>query len=128
METSSMNSLLIKNKILSHDSQFWIDPHCHLQYFSREELKIIIGKCNENNLNIFLTNSTCREDFDKTIEISKSCPGVVPGIGHHPWYLEKIVDNENWYDEYKEYCEKLEKEGITYFIGEIGIDGGKPKK
>jgi Tat protein secretion system quality control protein TatD with DNase activity len=128
MESGKISSLLIKNKIGVSNNQFWIDPHCHLQYFTQEELINIIAICKEKNLNYFLTNSTCKEDFNQTIEISKTFPGVIPGIGHHPWYLEKMFEKENWFEEYKEYCEQLDMEGVNYFIGEIGIDGGKPKK
>jgi hypothetical protein len=42
--------------------------------------------------------------------------------------LESIMNNENWFEEFKAYCEKLTQNNINHFIGEIGIDGGKPKK
>ncbi len=106
---------------------FFIDPHCHLQYFTIEELTNIIE--NENaNFKYYLTNSTSREDFDKTLEISNKFSKVIPGIGHHPWYLEELVKNDSWFEEFRNFCNSLNDKGINYFIGEIGIDGGKPKK
>lgn len=107
---------------------FMIDPHCHFQYFSNDEISQIITTCKKENFHYFLTNSTCREDFDTSIELSQNFPEILSGIGHHPWYLESLVENDNWFDDFTEYANKLADKGITFFIGEIGIDGGKPKK
>jgi Tat protein secretion system quality control protein TatD with DNase activity len=105
-----------------------IDSHVHFQYFDYEKIMKIITKCEEANFKYYLSNSTTREDFDKTIELGREFPQIIPGIGHHPWYLEDLVNKDIWFDELVEYSNNLDKRGVRYFIGEIGIDGGRPKK
>lgn len=105
-----------------------IDAHCHFQDFSNNEISDIIKKCKENNFSYFLTNSTNKNDFERTLTISNSFKELIPGFGYHPWYLDEPVSNDNWFEEYVDYTKKLDEKKVTYFIGEIGIDGGKPKK
>jgi TatD DNase family protein len=111
----------------------YIDSHCHLQDYSEEELEKILNKCNKKNLNILYTNATSNEDFDKNINIYKKYSNnnmkIIPGIGYHPWYLDNPTNNENWFNDFKNYIEQnLISNKIKFFIGEIGIDGGKIKK
>ncbi len=105
-----------------------IDAHCHFQDFTNEEISSIIIRCKEKNISFFLTNSTNKNDFERTLNISNSNKELIPGFGYHPWYLDEPVNNENWFEDYKNYIKYLEEMKIIYFIGEIGIDGGKPKK
>jgi Tat protein secretion system quality control protein TatD with DNase activity len=107
-----------------------VDSHCHLQYFSEEELTDTLKLCSNNKISYCLTNSTNLNDFDKTIEISKLNLDVkiIPGLGYHPWYLDFCFANEDWFNQYKLYLNNLQKDGINFFIGEIGIDGGRAKK
>ena len=112
-----------------NDDIFLIDAHCHFQYFDNEEIGNIITKSKECNITYFLTNSTSFGDFDRTLEIAKSNGSVViPGIGHHPWYLEPLLEDNEWFDRLKKYVLDLTLYKVNFFIGEIGIDGGKPKK
>jgi Tat protein secretion system quality control protein TatD with DNase activity len=114
------------------DSDFIIDSHCHLQYFNETELQKIIEESKNGGVKYLLTNATSSKDFDETLKLAKDANTffndliVIPGIGHHPWYLEDI--SETWYDELLKYTNNLEVNNIKYFIGEIGIDGGRPKK
>lgn len=123
-------------------TNFLIDSHLHFQYFTDEEIKAIIEQCYKaSDIKYFLTNSTCKEDFERTINISKFEIDqnfsknnkdydlhqiVFPGIGHHPWYLQNIA--ENWLENLEDKIKELEAKQSNYFIGEIGIDGGRPKK
>ena len=116
------------NSITNNNTLYLIDAHCHFQYFTYDQIKIIISKCEKDNFSFYLSNSTTREDFDTTIKMAKVFPNIIPGVGHHPWYLENLVQSDNWFDEFVVYNKQLEESGIKYFIGEIGIDGGKPKK
>jgi Tat protein secretion system quality control protein TatD with DNase activity len=122
------------NNMEGNEEVYLIDSHCHLQYFNMEEIKGIVEKCNTNRIKYLLTNATCMQDFDYTIEISKinntdSDKVIIPGVGYHPWYLDDCVkDNSTWYEDMTQYINKLEVGGCNYFIGEIGIDGGRPKK
>jgi Tat protein secretion system quality control protein TatD with DNase activity len=109
---------------------FIIDAHCHFQYFSSDELVTIVKEGIEKGFKHFLSNSTGIEDFNQTKTLTESINSnfysdcIFSGYGHHPWYLENL--EENWFENLKKLCEN-EKE-TKYFIGEIGIDGGKPKK
>lgn len=121
---------------------FLIDSHLHLQYFTDEEISFIIKKCFlDSNIRYFLSNSTCSNDFARTINFSElkssdfiNCQNkeniiaqiIFPGIGHHPWYLENIEND--WSDNLEKKIIELEKKNCNFFIGEIGIDGGRPKK
>jgi len=80
------------------DKEFFVDSHCHLQFFSEEELKLVLTKCKENKIKYLCSNSTSDEDFEKTIELvnqsSKNLNTnvdvddevvIIPGIGYHPW-------------------------------------------
>ena len=128
MKIKYFKFIKMESKFKSSSLVGFIDSHCHLQYFKQEELKKIISKCKENNINFLLSNSTCKDDFENSIQISQNFPEIIAGLGHHPWYLENIAENDLWFEEFKLCCEKLESQNINYFVGEIGIDGGKPKK
>jgi Tat protein secretion system quality control protein TatD with DNase activity len=123
-------------------TNFLIDSHLHFQYYSDDEIKNIVEKCyKDSEIKYFLTNSTCLDDFDRTInlsefklyekisEVNKNFDQnqiIFPGIGHHPWYLENI--GENWLETLENKLLELEDKKYSFFIGEIGIDGGRPKK
>lgn len=123
-------------------SSFLIDAHLHFQYFTNEEVKNIVEKCyNNSEIRYFITNATCFDDFERTInlsgfkiddkiaELNKDYDLnqiIFSGIGHHPWYLENIADN--WLETFEKKIIDLEEKKCNFFIGEIGIDGGKPKK
>ncbi len=113
---------------MEEEKLFLLDAHCHLQYFTIQEMAEYIPISKSNNINYFLSNSTSSKDFDKTLELSKEYNEIIPGFGYHPWYLEDIINNETWFEEFKPYIEKLIQNNTKFFIGEIGIDGGRPKK
>ena len=127
-----MESLDTKNDIA------FIDSHCHLQDYANEDLNDILNSCSNINLKIFYSNSTSESDFQKNLDISQNqeilkknnISKIIYGIGYHPWSLNYPLNNkEKWFDELVEFVnENLIKKKIKYFIGEIGIDGGKIKK
>ena len=121
------------NKIIS-----FIDSHCHLQDYTSEELDSILKDCSKINLKIFYSNCTCEEDFQKNLNLSinedlikkNNITKIIYGIGYHPWSLNYPLNNpDNWFNELVTFInDKLLKNKIKFFIGEIGIDGGKIKK
>ena len=124
--------------INNQDNISFIDSHCHLQDYSQEDLDIILNHCSNNNIKVFYSNCTCESDFQKNLDISQSqeilkknnINKIIYGIGYHPWSLNYPLNNpEKWFAEFKNFIdEKLVKNNIKFFIGEIGIDGGKIKK
>lgn len=112
------------------NNDYWIDSHCHLHDFQESELDEVLQTCHQYNIKHILTNSTEKENFAKTINISQNSSNIniIPGIGYHPWFLTPILENENWFEEFKKSVNELISNNKTFFIGEIGIDGGKPKK
>ena len=105
---------------------------------SSSRLNDILNSCSNINLKIFYSNSTSEADFQKNLDISQNqeilkknnISKIIYGIGYHPWSLNYPLNNkEKWFDELVEFInENLIKKKIKYFIGEIGIDGGKIKK
>ena len=71
-------------------------------------------------------NLSINEDLIKKNNITK----IIYGIGYHPWSLNYPLNNlDNWFNELVTFInDKLLKNKIKFFIGEIGIDGGKIKK
>ena len=127
-----------KSSLDNHDNIFFIDSHCHLQDYTREDLDIILNHCSNSNIKIFYSNCTCESDFQKNLDISQNeellkknnITKIIYGIGYHPWSLNyPLTNKEKWFDEFSKFIdEKLVKNNIKFFIGEIGIDGGKIKK
>ena len=121
------------NKVIS-----FIDSHCHLQDYTEEELSNILKSCSEINLKTLYSNCTCEEDFQKNLDITlneellknNNISKIIYGIGYHPWSLNYPLKNpDTWFNELTRYInDKLIKNNIKFFIGEIGIDGGKIKK
>ena len=116
----------------------FIDSHCHLQDYTAEELDNILKDCSKINLKILYSNCTCEEDFQKNLDLSNNedlikkngITKIIYGIGYHPWSLNYPLNNpDNWFNELVTFInDKLLKNKIKFFIGEIGIDGGKIKK
>ena len=80
-------SAVTRFNLLENDF-FYLDAHCHLQYFTEDELSILLKKCKDNYFKYFLTNSTSNLDFNQTLNLSKinlNNQKIIPGIGYHPW-------------------------------------------
>ena len=116
----------------------FIDSHCHLQDYAQDDLNNILKNCSIINLKTLYSNCTCEEDFQKNLDIclneellkKNNIKKIIYGIGYHPWSLKYPLNNpDTWYNEFVSFInDKLIKNNIKFFIGEIGIDGGKIKK
>ena len=117
-----------------NNNLFYIDSHCHLQDYSKEDLQLILESCEKSNINLLYTNVTNKDDFEKNLIISQTYSSnkikIISGFGYHPWYLDYPIKNDkNWFEEFKDFIKSnLIDKNINFFIGEIGIDGGKIKK
>ena len=118
-----------KSSLNSQDNISFIDSHCHLQDYTREDLDLILNHCSSSNIKIFYSNCTCEADFQKNLDISQNeellnknnITKIIYGIGYHPWSLNyPLTNKEKWLDEFiKSIHEKLIKNNIKFFIGEI---------
>ena len=115
----------------NNNNLFYLDSHCHLQDYSENDLKLILDSCQKSNINLLYTNATNIDDFQKNLLISQTYSSdkikIISGFGYHPWFLDYPINNENWLDEFKTFLKSNLKDN-NFFIGEIGIDGGKIKK
>lgn len=119
---------------LDNTANKFIDCHCHLQYYSKEELKTLLKCCIQRGVIGLLTNSTNPNDFKITLDIvNNNNPinnhdiKIIPGFGYHPWELTYASKHSYWSEEFISFLNTIPS-SIKYFIGEIGIDGGKIKK
>lgn len=86
-----------------------VDAHVHLVDFDLEYIKKLFGKFKY----VFAVST----DFDeslKTVKLSEEFDFVYPGIGLHPWVVER-----NKVEEIIELRKIMEK---NFFFGEIGLD------
>ena len=114
----------------NNNNLFYIDSHCHLQDYSENDLESILNSCQKSNINLLYSNATNKDDFEKNLLISQKYSSdkikIISGFGFHPWFLDYPLNNEKWLDEFKYFINNLNEK--NFFIGEIGIDGGKIKK
>ncbi len=83
-----------------------VDAHVHLVKFHREYIERL------GNF-VLLAVSEDLDESLKTIELSKEFDNVIPGIGLHPW----VVDRDR-----VEEIMNLRKDLDSFFFGEIGLD------
>ena len=123
-----------QNNNNNSNNLIYIDSHCHLQDYSENDLEKILESCKKENFSILYSNATNNKDFEKNLKISEKYSSdktkIISGFGFHPWYLDYPINNEKiWIEELKEFIKiNLIDKNKNFFIGEIGIDGGKIKK
>ncbi len=94
-----------------------IDTHLHL---SNEDynIKEVLQKAKSNNVGLFITGGTNKDNNLKDIDLSKKYKEIYITLGYHPEYVNEIK-NEDYKLLEKQIKENEEK---VIAIGEIGLD------
>lgn len=95
-----------------------IDTHCHLDYFSDDEISNIISNAFNSGLEKMITISTKVSEFDKIIAIAeKNNNNIYCSIGNHP---DNVHEEKTDVDYILSLCDK--HKGKIVGIGETGLD------
>ncbi len=68
-----------------------VDSHCHLIYFSDDEIPKVISRAEQNGVNIFHNICVSIDDIPKLLKISSSYVQVYFSVGIHP--LDAAIEN-----------------------------------
>lgn len=94
-----------------------IDTHCHLDYFSEDEVDNIISNAFENGIKNMITISTKVSEFDKIIAIASKNDNIYCSIGNHP---DNVHEEKTDVDYMLSMCNKYKDKIVG--IGETGLD------
>lgn len=61
-----------------------VDSHCHLNYFSQEEIEKVITNARASNIGMMQTICTTISEFDSLLKITHSHTQVYTSVGVHP--------------------------------------------
>lgn len=94
----------------------YIDSHVHLldRRFD-ENREIVLLRAQEAGVAKLFCNATCEDDWQKILELAAHFPSIVPFLGIHPWFSDRI--KSGWE---KRLEDLLAITGCG--IGEIGLD------
>ena len=95
-----------------------VDSHCHLIYFSDEEIPQIISRAEQNNVKILHNICISIDDVPKLLKISASYDQVYSSIGIHP--LDATIEEGECVKTDK--LIELTKNEKVISIGETGLD------
>lgn len=92
-----------------------IDSHAHIISEYYDNIEELVKYLKENNVINVINASTCVEDANEIIELSKKYNGfLIPAIGIHPQNIIDIKELDK--------IEELIKNNKIYAVGEIGLD------
>ena len=92
-----------------------IDSHAHIISEYYDNIDELVKYLKENNVINVINASTCVEDANEIIELSKKYNGfLIPAIGIHPQNITDVKELDK--------IEKLIKNNKIYAVGEIGLD------
>lgn len=99
------------------------DAHCHLQDGRFEDdLSQVIARAELVGVNRFVCNASASADWQKTLQIARDFPNVLPCFGLHPLYVAKAAGTD-WLDRLAELLENALRElPQVVGVGEIGLD------
>lgn len=93
-----------------------IDSHCHLDFFNKEEIAIILKTAKQAQVSLLQTICTKASEFDKILDIVTSYENVYGSVGIHPCEIlkEDIITVDT--------LTNLTKHDKIISIGETGLD------
>jgi TatD DNase family protein len=93
----------------------WIDVHCHINCFPRNEIKDLVSSCKES---LFIDSSTNYRTSLLSLEISKEHRFIYSSLGFHPFWAEEFSD-----ETINKYEKLIDSNlGKVIAIGEVGLD------
>lgn len=95
-----------------------VDSHCHLIYFSDDEISNVIARAEKNDVRILHNICVGINDFSKLLKISLSYNSVYSSVGIHP--LDSNIEHGKYIEVDK--LIELTKEHKVISIGETGLD------
>ncbi|OEY86952.1 LuxR family transcriptional regulator [Wolbachia pipientis] len=95
-----------------------VDSHCHLNYFTDDEIPEIILRAKQNQVEILHNICLSIDDITKLLTISSLYDNVYSSVGVHP--LDDSIDNGNFI-KIDELIELTNSEKVIS-IGETGLD------
>lgn len=91
-----------------------VDSHCHLDYFTPQEISALIERAKEKEVNVLQTICTKLSAFNKIQYIINEHDNIYASVGIHPNEVEKIPTVEQ--------LVSLTKHKKVISIGETGLD------
>ena len=106
------------------------DVHCHLQNDRfAVDLSQVIVRAELVGVTRFVCNTTAPSDWEKTLQLARDYPNVLPCLGLHPLHVGAFAASpgdtleHDWLDQLAELLEKASRElPQPVAIGEIGLD------
>jgi TatD DNase family protein len=93
------------------------DHHCHLQDKTiLPHLNHVLKNATQKGITKFICCGTSEEDWQAILDLSKNHTQILPAIGIHPWFVEKV--STKWNAQLQNFLKK----NPTCLIGEIGLD------
>lgn len=97
----------------------YIDSHCHIVYNDNKIIQATTDAKN-NNIMALICNSCTETDWISVQKYGNTHPEIIPAIGIHPWYIDKI--KKDWEFRMTDILNSDKK----IIVGEIGLDKNGP--
>lgn len=95
-----------------------VDSHCHLTYFSDDEIPEVISRAKQSGVKVLHNICTSIEDVFKLLKISSSYDAVYSSVGIHP--LDTSIEDGQCIEVDK--LVELTQNNKVISIGETGLD------
>lgn len=92
------------------------DSHCHLVSYQPEMQKKVLEQARSRGVDIIVSLGETLPASEETISLAQSNPGVLAGVGIHPWNAVPLTD------EIRRHFNRLVARDRVVVIGEIGLD------
>lgn len=95
-----------------------IDIHCHVDFYSEEEIKKIVAECKKKKV-VFVNQGTRKDSLEKVVKLNADYPEIAKiALGIYPLDALELSDDE--LDERIEFIRKNKDKIVA--IGEVGMD------
>ncbi len=99
------------------------DSHCHFDFEAFEQKQVSIWQaCQQQGINKLVIPGVGPAQWPKAHQLSQSLPGVHAAFGLHPWWVEKISESPEQFQQ--TLASWLDSHSECVALGECGLDGG----